>query len=558
MIVGEAMEFNFTNIILLALVIILSGLLVIRQRQLKALSPIGNLSKVLERLVSSMRTNRLSGNIQKVANEISQILKRDLGCDRILFFRRQKNHLELNYIYGLKDLARSKFRITLSKKIIERLTIGEIILVPTDYSNLFGAPLMRLVEQERINLVFPIFWKDNLFGVYLIRTSLSLDHPLIRLFLMFLNQDLSVAYHVKRIESSREILQSQVSKAISNNSGGSSGFSEDDPGNLAELFSCYNVNELKADVADRLKAGLRARRIVFIPGPSGDKDKELRFSRGLGDQTFSLNGDQFKKLFGSLKKDQTYETGEIKEIESELVLKKSLARSNLSQVTRFSLENEKPGLLFWSPRQKNAHPERNLINRLEKIARQAIVNAREFERMEELTYTDSLTSLYNYRYFVKRLAEEIQRANRYNRQVGLLLFDIDDFKLYNDTYGHQWGDRLLCRMGEMLGQTLRSIDIVSRYGGDEFCIIMPEADKATCGVFMDRLRKVIMSTNFHNNLKDYEGRVTISIGGAVYPTDADSAEKLIYCSDMALLKAKASGRNRSIVFENELLRDTRP
>lgn len=551
------MEFNFTNIALWVLVIILSGLLFLRQRQIKLLSPIDNLSEVLDRLASSMRTSRINGNIQTVANEISQILIGDLASDRILFFRRQKNHLELNFIFGMKNIQRSKFRMNLSKKFTDQLIGGEIITSPNDYLDLLNGSLQRLVAQENINLVFPIFWGENLFGLYFIRTSLSLDHPLIRLFLMFLNQNLSVAYHVKRLESSRDLLRSRLDEALSNSSEKGRDAPDDDPGHLVEMFSLYSVNDLKIDVADRLKAGLRACRIAYIPKPTDNDSNATDFSLGLDAEDFSLNGDQFKKLVSSLRKNQTYETGKIREIESEVALRRSLARSKLSQVTRFSLEGDEPGLLFWSPRKGGSRPEGKLISRLEKVARQALANAREFERMEEMTYTDSLTKLYNYRYFVKRLAEEIQRAKRYNRQVGLLLFDIDDFKLYNDTYGHQWGDRLLRTMGDMLCLTLRSIDIVSRYGGDEFCVIMPEADKATCGVFMDRLRQVIMTTDFHNHLKDFEGKVTISIGGAVFPIDADSAEKLIYCADMALLEAKASGRNRSIVFESHLLRDNR-
>ncbi len=551
------MDFSFSNIALLILVFVLSGLLFMRQRQIKNLNPVGNLPEVLKRLYSSMRTSRIDGNIQKVANEISQILVRDLASDRILFFRRQKNHLDLNYIFGIKNLPRSQYRITLSKKLIDQLISGDIITSPAKYSELVGDQLQLLISEENLNLAFPVFWKDNLFGVYFIRTSLSLSHPLIRLFLMFLNQNLSVAYHVKRLESNREILQAKLNALDSTKSETVIDSSKEGPGHLIEMFSLYNVNDLKADVADRLKAGLRANRLLLIANPDDTVEGEANLSLGLDSPGFSLKGDQFKKLFGHLKKDQTYETGKIKGLESEVDLQRNLSQSNLSQVTRFSFQNDEPGLLFWSPRKGSPRPETKMIGRLEKIARQAMVNAKEFERMEEMSYTDSLTGLYNYRYFVKRLAEEIQRAKRYKRQVGMLLFDIDDFKLYNDTYGHQWGDRLLRRVGEILGQTLRSIDIISRYGGDEFCIIMPEADKATCGVFMDRLRKVIMTTDFHNKLNEFEGRVTISVGGAVFPIDADSAEKLIYCSDMALLKAKAEGRNCSIVFEDELLRNSR-
>jgi len=237
------------------------------------------------------------------------------------------------------------------------------------------------------------------------------------------------------------------------------------------------------------------------------------------------------------------------------VLKESMNRLKLDNVSRFSLAEDKPGLLFWSGRGGNIEAGKRLLERLEKVGQRAFKNAVEFERLEEKSYTDSLTGLYNHRYFVKRLNEEIQRASRYRRGLGLMLFDIDDFKLYNDRFGHQLGDELLRRMGSTLTRHLRSIDIVSRYGGDEFCIIMPEADRSTCNIFMERLRYAIAVTDFRDRANGFEGKTTISIGSSVFPDDTDSAEKLIYCADMALLRSKALGRNRSTCFAPEILEE---
>jgi diguanylate cyclase (GGDEF)-like protein len=182
------------------------------------------------------------------------------------------------------------------------------------------------------------------------------------------------------------------------------------------------------------------------------------------------------------------------------------------------------------------------------ILNSAWENLKQFKKIEELSYTDSLTSLYNYRYFNKRLIEETLRAKRFNRTLGLVMFDIDGFKTYNDTYGHQAGDRVLRQLGGLLLTTTRSIDISSRYGGEEFCIIMPEADSQECLKFMERLRRAISHHPFKDEFLAFDHHITVSVGGAIFPADAKTVDKLIYCADMALLRAKNAGKNKAFLF----------
>ncbi len=185
----------------------------------------------------------------------------------------------------------------------------------------------------------------------------------------------------------------------------------------------------------------------------------------------------------------------------------------------------------------------------------ALGNIDQYRLIEKMSYTDSMTGLYNYRYFYKRLNEEIYRARRFNRMLSLVIFDVDNFKIINDSFGHQAGDEVLKGLASLVISSVRAIDVVSRYGGEEFCIIMPETDSSSCRIFMERLRSKIQNQKFvgDDRRKGYE--ISVSIGGAIFPQDAQSADRLIYCADMALLKAKASGRNRSVMFGADMLED---
>jgi diguanylate cyclase (GGDEF)-like protein len=548
------------NIVLGVLVVILGLLLIARHRQLKRINPMSNLEQVLANLQANLVTNRAEGKIQKVAGQLSDILINNLQSDRILFFRRQRRFMEMNYVYGLRNIRRPQYRIKLSNGLAKKLTAENPIHHADEFENLVGEELQRLLTREQFNIVFPIFWLDNLFGVYFIRTRLPIDHPLIKTFFLYLNQNLSAAYQIKRLESTRQALEQKVEddrRIIERLEENREPIVETDenPGHLIEMFNHRKIEDLMAGLFSKVKAGLKADRLAFYSPPPCEGHDDLKFALGFDRDEFDLNGAEFFRIFGELRRHNVNNIERLPELLGTDVLKEDMNRIKLDNVSRFSLAEGKPGLLFWSGRGGNIEAGRRLLDRLEKIGQRALKNAVEFERLEEKSYTDSLTGLYNHRYFVKRLNEEIQRASRYRRNLGLMLFDIDDFKLYNDRFGHQWGDELLRRMGSTLTRYLRSIDIVSRYGGDEFCIIMPEADRTTCSIFMERLRHAIAVTDFRDRANGFEGKITISIGSSVFPDDADSTEKLIYCADMALLRSKALGRNRSTCFATEILEE---
>ncbi|MFH1700080.1 MAG: GGDEF domain-containing protein [Candidatus Zixiibacteriota bacterium] len=524
---------------------------------MRKLNPLKDIESVLAGIASSLISCRTEGKIQRVASQLSMILINHLKATQILFFRRQKGNMEMNYVYGLKNIRRSRYRIQITDMLLKQLTSGKMVFNITELDGDLNNDLESLLLDKKFNLVFPIFWNENLFGVYFIRTNLPFNHPLIHLFLLFLNQNLSIAYHLTRVESTQRMLESKL-KSIKIQDDAKEKILPDlshanDPGHLIEMFSHRKVDDLMANIFKKVKTSLKAEKLLFLSRPYSGVPNNLRYSIGMDREEYTIDSKDFGQIFGTMQKRQIYDIQKMSKTKNENIPTDRISHLGLNYMSTFSLDEKEQGLLFWSGKNADSQSEYKILNQLERVARRAMNNALEFEKYEEMSYTDSLTNLYNHRYFIKRLGEEIQRAKRFNRRVGLLLFDIDDFKVYNDNFGHQWGDELLRGMGNTLSRSLRSIDIVSRYGGDEFCIIMPETDKITCGIFMDRLRHAISSTDFRDKANGFEGRITISIGAAIFPDDADNSDRLIYCSDMALLHSKNYGRNRSTLFTEDLL-----
>ena len=167
--------------------------------------------------------------------------------------------------------------------------------------------------------------------------------------------------------------------------------------------------------------------------------------------------------------------------------------------------------------------------------------ATEFQLM---SITDSLTGLPNRRYLEERLAEELNRSKRYDLPMSFLMIDIDDFKAYNDKNGHQAGDVALQITAHCLKGALRAADVASRYGGEEFCILLPQTAVAEAGVIADRIRQRVSTTEFPHGKAQPLGQVTISVGVSTFTKNIDSSENIIAAADRALYQAKSLGKNR--------------
>jgi len=166
-----------------------------------------------------------------------------------------------------------------------------------------------------------------------------------------------------------------------------------------------------------------------------------------------------------------------------------------------------------------------------------------------MSITDPLTGLHNRRYMEARLSEELNRSKRYDFQMSFMMIDIDDFKLYNDRNGHQAGDRALEITAQCLRSTLRKVDVASRYGGEEFTILLPQTTLKEAGAIADRLRRQVMTTKFPHGDSQPLGAVTISIGLSSLSSSVDSAEAMIRAADRALYHAKSHGKNRAYAYQ---------
>jgi two-component system cell cycle response regulator len=182
---------------------------------------------------------------------------------------------------------------------------------------------------------------------------------------------------------------------------------------------------------------------------------------------------------------------------------------------------------------------------LGQLANQAHIvmeNSRLFERVQNLAIRDSLTGIFNHRHTVELLALEVERAGRYLGRVSVLMLDVDHFKRINDEHGHLAGDAVLRDVARLLKDTLRTVDSVGRYGGEEFLVLLPQTPPDEALQTAERIRQQIAQHAFRAGRRELH--VTVSVGVASLPSGEGSAEALIREADQALYRAKEQGRNR--------------
>lgn len=194
--------------------------------------------------------------------------------------------------------------------------------------------------------------------------------------------------------------------------------------------------------------------------------------------------------------------------------------------------------------------EKNVVGVVVRIASTALQNNMSLAIMRDLASIDPLTKLYNIGFFRDKLTEELSRAKRFQHSLSVAIMDLDNFKYFNDTFGHQAGDQLLIRLSQIFSKYFRDTDLVGRYGGDEFIIMFPETKKE---------ESAKMVANLLSNFKMYdfthtpgEKKIAFSAGIASYPEDGLNPSELIKNADKALYEAKNAGRGRVVMYYHKV------
>jgi diguanylate cyclase (GGDEF)-like protein len=199
-------------------------------------------------------------------------------------------------------------------------------------------------------------------------------------------------------------------------------------------------------------------------------------------------------------------------------------------------------------RPAGAHPP-ELVSVAETLGERfglTVANLRLRDRLRDQSIRDPLTGLFNRRYLEETLARELSRAERKSHPLGLLLVDIDHFKRLNDTHGHDAGDAALAEVGRLLGRSFRASDVTCRYGGEEFVVVLPDAQRDFTVARAESLREAVKELRLAAKGGPSQA-ITVSVGVAHFPDDGRTPEALVRAADVALYAAKAQGRDRVVV-----------
>jgi diguanylate cyclase (GGDEF)-like protein len=230
----------------------------------------------------------------------------------------------------------------------------------------------------------------------------------------------------------------------------------------------------------------------------------------------------------------------------------------IDSATPILFKNELIGVLAIGKIRNPAENDKRFLSMIGDLAGVAFKNCESLGTAKEAAIRDSLTGMYNKLYFFESAREFKKKAMDYEITFSIFIFDIDNFKHYNDTNGHQQGDLLLKELSELLKENTRSTNIIARYGGEEFIVLLQKTDKRGAMVYAEEIRKKIESHPFPHCEKQPLGFVSVSGGVAEFPADGDTVDGLVKHADDALYESKKSGRNRITEYQASQLSENQP
>ncbi len=317
------------------------------------------------------------------------------------------------------------------------------------------------------------------------------------------------------------------------------------------LNSILNYQQLLEYTIDMALNVTRAERGCLVLFNENSQKFEMVVARKMGDSEISKEMRTSQSLI--LKCFKSGETIVITDtnIDKDIANKKSIVLNQIKCVALTPLKYNRSiiGVLYLDSRLAPGifkERDQELLKFFAAQASVAINNA----RLLHLATTDGMTELTNHRSFLQRLLEEFYRAKRYNLNLSVVIFDLDHFKVVNDTYGHPAGDTVLKTVGRILKQNVRIHDLPARYGGEEFIVLLPQTEKLGAMVLAEKLRSAVEAMPMQIS-PDQTINCTISVGVAqIDPTTMNKPMALVQSADKALYQAKSNGRNRVVAAEN--------
>jgi diguanylate cyclase (GGDEF)-like protein len=321
------------------------------------------------------------------------------------------------------------------------------------------------------------------------------------------------------------------------------------------MSSIIDIDKLIAFVVNTLAEIFRASRVSFMLLDEARGELSVKASRGL-DPAASEAKLKLGEAFGGwvAKKGESLLVKNV-EVEYPELSKDRLSRyaSKSFVIVPIKIEGEVVGVLNLTDKKEQGTFTEEDLKMLTLVGRHLalhIENIRLLERNKDLATLDPLTNLFNHRYFQEHLSQEIDRAQRYRRPLSLIMLDIDDFQEYNENHGYAMGDRVLVQMAGIFKDSLRKVDIASRYAGEEFGIILPDTRRKQAAIVAEKLRDKIATSVFVEKRDSSLGmvRLTVSAGVAEYNIRSNKDE-FIQQVKQAIQEAKEKGKNRVSVFK---------